>query len=101
MTTQAELLKIGEANRHIPAVDILLNSILEAQINARVALGAMEATAKVRREGVDFQEGFSVLLDNSDVITTAGQAATAMTLISTHLTNLSCVLAQAGVDVSY
>jgi hypothetical protein len=101
MTTQAELLELAEANRKFqPAIDVVLQSIQEAQANARVALGAMQDIAK-RREGVDFLYGFCVMLDNSDVVATASKAATAMTLIATNLTTLAVLLQQAGLDVSY
>jgi hypothetical protein len=100
MTTQAQLVAIAESNR-TPAIDSVLQAILEAQMNARVALGAMQDIAKGRREGVDFQDGFCVMLDNTDVVTTAAKAAAAMTLIASNLTTLAVLLQQAGLDVSY
>lgn len=102
MTTQAELMALGAANQEkSPAIRSVMTAIVEAQVQARVALGALGEQARVRREGVDFQEGYSVMLDNVDVVTAAARASTSMTLIATHLATLACLLAQAGVEHSY
>lgn len=102
MTTQAQLLALGEAHRaSAPAINTVMFAISEAQTQARVALGAMGEQARVRREGVDFQGGFSVMLDNTDVVVLASKAAAAMSLMAGHLMTLASLLAQAGVEHSY
>ena len=100
MTTQAEVIALAEANR-TPAIDAVLQVIQEAQTNSRVALGAMQDIAKSRREGVDLRDGFCVMLDNADVVTTAAKAAAAMTLIASNMVTLAVLLQQAGLDVNY
>lgn len=102
MTTQAQLLALGETHRtSVPAINTVMLAISESQLQARVALAAMGDQARVRREGVDFQDGYSVMLDNTDIVTMATKASTAMSVIAAHLMTLASLLAQAGVEHSY
>lgn len=102
MTTQSELIALGEANRErVPAINTVMLVIFCAQIDARSALAALGEQARIRQEGVDFREGYGVMLDNSDVVASAAKAASCMSLIASNLTTLSCLLTQAGVEHSY
>lgn len=102
MTTQTELMALGAANQEkSPAIRAVMTAICDAQTQARVALGALGEQARVRREGVDFQEGYSVMPDNTDVVAAASKAAASMTLIASYLVTLSSLLTQAGVEHSY
>lgn len=101
MTTQAELMALGEAHRDNAAINTVMTTICEAQIQARVALGRMGEQARLRREGVDFQPGYSVMLDNADVVAAAAAAAASMTMIASNLATLASLLAHAGVQHAY
>lgn len=99
---QAELLALAQANKDsIPVVAAVLASITEAQMTARTALGSVGAASKTLREGVDFQDGFCVMLDNSSFVADAAKASAAMTRMAADLTTLASILQQAGFDVSY
>ncbi len=73
MTTQAELMALGAANQEkSPAIRSVMTAIVEAQVQARVALGALGEQARVRREGVDFQEGSRLRRTRARRAATAG-----------------------------
>ena len=102
MTTQAELLKLAMKKKdEYPAISTVLVSIAEHQAQARMSLGALSGISATRLIGVNIQEGFSVTLDNTDIIQAAAQASASMTCIASHFMTLACLLTQIGVEHSY
>ena len=102
MTTQAELLALGESHRKAsPAINTVMAAIVEAQAEARTTLASVKAQASTLGMGVDFQAGYCTMLDNSDLVVAAAKAAASMSLIASHLFTLACLLSDSGIEHSY
>jgi hypothetical protein len=102
MTTQAELLQLGEAHREKSnAINTVMVSIRGLQVQALQELKMLENRANMSKMALEFQEGYRVPPDNSDLAMLSARLGASMTAMNSSFVTLACLLAQSGVKHRY
>ena len=101
MTTQAQLLDIAQKHVDNPTVRTLLASLAEARYLAQFNLDQASSLVDIRRRALAGQEGFTVPLDSSDLVTAAAKASAALTRMAYDYLTLASALTSLGEDINY
>lgn len=95
-TAQAEIFSVAQKYRGNAAVDALLLSLQECEIQAKTHLQLLKHDVYVREKALDRQNGFSLMLDQTDIVIAASKAANAMGRMAADYMTLASVLVSLG-----
>lgn len=100
-TTQAELLELADKHQNNVTVRNLCVSLKELRTGVQTAHAQMEAYVATQRRALAGDDGFSVSLDNSHLMTAAAKACAALTSMSHIYMVLASALTELGENISY
>lgn len=98
--TQSDLRAMAEKHRGTNvAVSAILTSLLECEIQAKQHLGAVRGYVGIVEKAVEGEPDYRVMLDQSDLVTSAAKAATALSRIAADYMTLATILQGLGENV--
>ncbi|MFK4706217.1 hypothetical protein ABIC83_003056 [Roseateles asaccharophilus] len=100
-TTQAELETLAAKHLGKAGVRAMLTSLMEAKAKVAGAHVEIESMVAIQKRAIAGDQGFSVMLDNTDFVASAAKAAAALSTMSTTYMNLAVILNSLGENVVY
>jgi hypothetical protein len=98
--TQADLKRMAQGHQENAAVAAILTSLMESEQIAKQGLAYLEARTGVVRAAIAGEPGFTVSLDQSDLVTNSHKMAAALERIASNYMTLASVLQALGEDVA-